>query len=143
MADILAELAAPSVLQVVQPPDGGVAEHVRLLSGGLRDLGWHVEAAAPPGSTVEALGEEGITVHELPMSRAPGPADLRAAVALRALDRRGRYDLVHAHSSKAGALVRLALPRPSRLVYTPNCLPFLGSPGASRVLYRAIEQALV
>ncbi len=137
------ELAERSVLQVVQPPDGGVAEHVRLLSRGLREVGWSVEVAAPPGSTVEALADDGIAVHPLPMRRPPGPADLRAAAALRGLDRRGRYDIVHAHSSKAGALVRLALPRARRLVYTPNCFPFLAGPGPARGLYRAIEQVLV
>lgn len=118
-----------------------MAEHVRRLSEGLAGRGWRVEVAAPPGSAVGALAGHGIAVHELPMRRAPGPADAGAALALRRLDRRGRYDLVHAHSSKAGGLARLALPRARRLVYTPHCFAFLG--GSARALYRALEQALV
>ena len=120
-----------------------MAEHVRRLSRGLSELGWNVEVAAPPGSTVAALADEGIVVHELPLRRGPGPGDVAAAAALRRLDRRGRYDIVHAHSSKAGGLARLALPRARRLVYTPHCFAFLGGPGPTRGLYRAVEQALV
>jgi glycosyltransferase involved in cell wall biosynthesis len=143
MTDIVPELAESSVLQVVQPPDGGVAEQFRRLCRGLPDLGWHVEVAAPPGSTLNALADDGIQVHELPMNRAPGPGDLRAAARLRAVDRRGGFDLVHAHSSKAGGLARLALARGERIVYTPHCFAFLGGPRPARGVYRAIEQALV
>jgi glycosyltransferase involved in cell wall biosynthesis len=133
-----------SVLQVVQPSDGGAPQHVRWLSVGLASLGWRVEVAAPPDSSARApLASAGITVHELPMERAPGPADLAAALQLRSLDRSRRYDVVHAHSSKAGALVRLALARPRRFVYTPHCFAFLAGLGAARNVYRGIEQALV
>jgi glycosyltransferase involved in cell wall biosynthesis len=134
-----------SVLQVVQPPDGGVAEHVLWLASGLVARGWDVAVATGPDSRIaEPLARAGVEVHVLPLRRAPGPGDLAAARALRALDRRLAPDIVHAHSSKAGLLVRGALPRPSRTVYTPNCLAFLTREGRGRqALYRAVEQALV
>lgn len=56
-----------------------------------------------------------------------------------------RADLVHAHSSKAGALARLAaLSTPLKVVYSPRGYSFLrrdvGAP--TRLLYRSLESAL-
>ena len=135
---------APSVLHVLQPPDGGVAEHVLRLAAGLRAQGARVQVATGPDTRIAgALEAAGVPVHLVPMGRAPGVADLRAARALRALDRRVGPDLVHAHSSKAGALVRATLPGRRRLLYTPHCFAFLAGLGRGRAAYRAVEQALV
>ncbi len=133
------------MLQVVQPEDGGVAEHALLLSRELVRRGWGVSAAVPPSSTIaEPLRASGVKVHEVAMGREPGPADMRAVRALRAIDRDERPRLVHAHSSKAGALVRLSLRGRRRLVYTPHCLAFAASFHTTRRLaYRGIEQLLV
>lgn len=123
-----------------------MAEHVLALSVGLMERGWPVEVATPPGSLIAPqLAAAGVQVHEVPMTRAPGRSDLSAARALRRLDAHERYGVVHAHSSKAGALVRGALPRAGRLAYTPHCFAF-ATPGfgpARRVMYTAIEQAFV
>jgi glycosyltransferase involved in cell wall biosynthesis len=129
---------------VLQPPDGGVAEHVLRLAMGLRAQDAWVEVATAPDSRIAGeLQDAGVPVHLLPLGRAPGVADLRAVRALRALDRRVGTELVHAHSSKAGALVRAALPDRRRLVYTPHCFAFLAGLGRGRTVYRAVEQALV
>jgi glycosyltransferase involved in cell wall biosynthesis len=136
------------VLQVYGPLDGGVAEHVLGLSRGLRERGWEVEVAAPAGSpTARVLESEGHRLHPLPFGRAPHPRDLATLRALRAIDRRRGFDVVHAHSSKAGALVRAALPRRERLVYTPHCFAFAAAfgrlGGLQRQSYRAAEQLLL
>jgi glycosyltransferase involved in cell wall biosynthesis len=135
------------VLQVVQPPDGGAARHVLELSLGLAERGWEVEVAASPDCTALAeLRAGGVAVHELDLRRAPGPADVRALRALRALDRARAFGIVHAHSSKAGALVRSALPRARRLVYTPHCFAFTFTAelnALERGAYRAVEQAMI
>jgi len=131
---------------VLQPEDGGVAEHVLLLARGLTRRGFRVEVASSATNVIRpALRRAGITSHAIPIERRPGVADLRAARALRALDRRGRYDLVHAHSSKAGALARIVLSRRRRRVlYTAHGFAFVGRiPRRERLLYRGIEQALV
>ena len=135
----------PRVLEVFAPLDGGVAEHVLRLAEGLAPLGVEAEVAAPRGSEfVPKLRALGLEVHELPFVRAPGPRDAAAARALRALDRHGRFDVVHAHSSKAGALVRAGLPRAGRFVYTPHCFAFSGAfGGAGRALYRGAERLLL
>jgi glycosyltransferase involved in cell wall biosynthesis len=134
------------VLQVLQPPDGGAAEHVFRVVQGISQRGFDVELATGSDSAIAPrLREEGTRVHELPLVRRPGGSDLAAARGLRALDRERRYQLVHAHSAKAGALTRLSLPGRRRLVYTPHCFPFANaSLGAGqRLAYRAVEQALV
>jgi glycosyltransferase involved in cell wall biosynthesis len=125
--------------------------HVLRLSVGLRDLGWDVEVAGPPDSVVwPDLEAAGVPLHPLSIRSEPGVADLpgtvdvRVARALRALDRRSPYDIVHAHSSRAGGLVRAALPDRRRLIYTPNCFAFTtGFSRMRRAVYRGLEQVLV
>lgn len=133
------------MLQVLQPEDGGVAEHVLLLATGLAERGWDVEVASSPTNVVgPALARAGIRSHALTLRRDPSPLDARAARELRLLQRSGGYRLVHAHSSKAGALARAVLPRRATIVYTPHGLAFVGrGQPARRLVYRAAEQALV
>jgi glycosyltransferase involved in cell wall biosynthesis len=134
-----------AVLEVLQPGDGGVAQHVLLLARGLRERGWRVEVAgAPDNRTRPALADAGVPFHELPLVRDPGSGELSAARAQRALDRRGGYGIVHGHSSKAGALTRAVLPGARRrVVYTPHCFAFAAEGYGPKLVYRAIEQALV
>ncbi|MBE2318742.1 glycosyltransferase [Solirubrobacter sp. CPCC 204708] len=136
------------ILHVMQPRDGGVPQLVTNVSGELSARGWEVEVAASeaagPGSPQRArLEAAGARVHALPMTGLIGAGDARAAARLRELDSERRYDVIHAHSSKAGALVRAALPRPERIVYTPHCFAFLAGFGAARAVYWAAEQALL
>ena len=132
---------------MLQPEDGGVAEHVLNLSLGLMERGWEVEVAAPPRCTaLPRLRAADVPVHPLPLVRAPGAVDLRAIRALRALDRVREYDLVHAHSSKAGGIARLALGPARRLLYTPHCFAFTFTSELSvveRAAYWAVEQLLI
>jgi glycosyltransferase involved in cell wall biosynthesis len=72
------------------------------------------------------------------MRRAVGFHDLRDALALRRMLARLQPDIVHAHSSKAGALVRLAvlgLRKRPRVLYSPHAL-------AESKIYLAIERFL-
>ncbi len=85
---------------------------------------------------------ERLRIHRLPMNRAIGPHDIVSGWRLcRALRELGPFDVIHGHSSKAGALTRLAslfLP-PTVVVYTPHAFVTL-APDASRV-YGVIEWA--
>jgi glycosyltransferase involved in cell wall biosynthesis len=94
---------------------------------------------------VDRLRAEGVTVVEVPLRYGLHPlADLRDCGRLVRLIQQGRYDLVHAHSSKAGVLARLAA-RLCRVpvVYTPNAFAFLGAQSRfRRWLYRSVEQWL-
>jgi glycosyltransferase involved in cell wall biosynthesis len=133
------------VLQVFQPEEGGVPEHVTRLAGGLARRGFVVEAAGPAGTPFgRELAEAGVELHRLPLEAYPRPRDLLVGPKLRQLDRERRYVLVHAHSSVAGVLVRSALPRRRRLVYTPHCFAFEAGFGrTTRAGYRALEQVLL
>ena len=136
------------ILHVLEPPDGGAPQHVIHVTTELSARGWEVEVAASeaagPGSAQRTrLEAAGARVHELPMTAVAGPGDARAAARLRELDQERRYDVIHAHSSKAGALVRAALGRHERIVYTPHCFAFLAGLGPARSVYWAAEQALL
>lgn len=83
--------------------------------------------------------------HRVDMTRAPGPRDVVAWLGLRRVLRRlGPFDIIHAHSSKAGALTRL-LPRCyGAKVYTPHAFRTMDPDcrGAARMVFGGIEGAL-
>lgn len=86
-----------------------------------------------------------LAVEALPMRRAVGPWDIAAARALRRIiDRLGPFDVIHGHSSKAGALARLVAPRGAARVYTPHAFrtmdPTTGR--LSRLVYGGVETLL-
>ncbi len=93
----------------------GVPRHVLELAAGLDRDRFSVDVAAGRGEPGEGtLWPEAATRGLRPMlvpalQRAVSPsADARALVSLYALMRRGRYQIVHTHISKAGVLGRLA-----------------------------------
>jgi glycosyltransferase involved in cell wall biosynthesis len=145
------------ILLLHQPVDGGVGRHVRDLFEGLSDLDHEVLLAGPaipqatiaqPASVAPGLLADPRRAHrQVGLGRAIAPrADLRAVGAyVRLLDRE-RPELVHAHSSKAGAVARLGrLVRPRvPVVYTPHGFAFAGSFEREweRVLYREVERSL-
>src|SRR3954454_24952375 len=93
------------VLEVFQPPDGGAAEHVRLLTLGLLEHGHAVTVAGPPDAAPrEGLEAAGATYAPLPLvgdMLAPGQ-DRAARRGLGELLAARPFDLVHAHAQKAG-----------------------------------------
>lgn len=135
----------PSCLLAFEPPDGGVAEHVLRLALALPAHGWEPAMVGPSASQIyPTLREAGIPVARLPLWAGFGHprADLLAARSLNRVVRRGRFDLVHLHSPKAGALGRV-LPRGARnVVYTPHLFGFEGPPGLRRPVSRVLERAL-
>lgn len=139
------------LLEVLEPSGGGSGRHFLDLCRGMHARGHHVEAIYSPLRAEDGFARElraiGLpAVHMVDMHRAPGPSDLAA---FRAIDRiireAGPFDVIHGHSSKAGALTRLRLPgRHVPRVYTPHAFrtmdPTLGRGGRS--IYGAIESAL-
>jgi len=100
-----------------------------------------VRAEPPFTDAVAAIGDS-LRVRTLAMRRAVGAHDALACVELwRTLRSLGPFDVIHAHSSKAGALTRVAgifLGKPV-IVYTPHAFVTL-SPDASAI-YGVIEWA--
>jgi glycosyltransferase involved in cell wall biosynthesis len=124
-----------------------VAVNVAQLAVGLGSRGWDVEVAGPPESVIHpALAAAGVAIHRLPFTRGFGDpvGDARTALALRQVVARGGFDLVHAHSSKAGLLARpVAATLRVPTVYTPHCYGFLmEGRGAEGAVAKVVERAL-
>jgi glycosyltransferase involved in cell wall biosynthesis len=132
------------VLICHQPVDGGVGRHIRDLANGLAQRDWEVILCAP--EPLSGL-EQPTTYVQLDLRRAISPrGDLAAAARLAGIVRELRPDVVHAHSSKAGAVARLARAGHPRvpLVYTPHGYAFAGyfSRRGERAAYRGVERLL-
>jgi glycosyltransferase involved in cell wall biosynthesis len=142
-------------MMVVEATAGGTWRHVLDVAAGChrRGIVVHVVCAArrePASRTaMAALRARGVDVIEIDMRRAIHPLDDASAVThLRQLIDRVSPDVLHLHSSKAGALGRVAVAglggaRPY-VVYTPHAYAFLTQPGGLlRRLYWCAERALL
>jgi glycosyltransferase involved in cell wall biosynthesis len=94
-----------------------------------------------PADLAEAAGVELVP---LPWSRRSPAAQISVGRALRRLVRERRPDIVHLHSSFAGAVGALAIPRGVPLIYTPHGLAFART-GVARPLSAVVRgvEALV
>lgn len=142
------------VLHVIEATIGGTRRHVVDACRGLLRRGVRVSLVASAlreprfRDDLRQLASEGVEVRELPMVRAIRPAsDLPQTLELRRILRELRPDIVHTHSSKAGAIGRLASWScgVGARVHTPHTFAFLFgamfSP-MSRSLFRAVEKEL-
>lgn len=133
------ETPAPRILHVITRLDaGGSATNTLLtvarLSGAFRQTLIYGRTRQLPRLTSELRGHaEILELPELVREAAP-VRDLAALLKLYRFIRRGRFDLVHTHTSKAGILGRVAarLARVPRIVHTPHGHIFWGYAGKVR-----------
>jgi glycosyltransferase involved in cell wall biosynthesis len=135
-------------MEVLEATAGGTRRHLRdlvhhldrqrfdltLVVSTLRDPDFHRDIAL--------FHMEGVRVEILQMNRhITVGGDIRAVVEMSNLFRQYKPDVIHAHSSKAGMVARLAARRSGRIpvVYTPHALAFL-SDSIFRKLYLALER---
>jgi|GEM_PF-64868 len=118
-----------SVLQVVEPGNGGVFRHVEglvnfLLASGVRvHLAYSDRRGSRPLVTLaEKVRRSGGEVVNLRVLNAPHPRDAIALIKLRRFINRVKPQVVHGHSSKAGVLSRMAarFGFGRAIVYTPH-----------------------
>lgn len=132
------------VLLCHQPTDGGVGRHIGDLIEGLTQAGHEVSVCSP---ALPAASRGGVRHFSLDMRRAIAPrSDLAALARFVRIVRELRPQLIHAHSSKAGAIARaarLACPRVP-VLYSPHGYAFAGyfSSSAERLVYKAMELAM-
>lgn len=134
------------VLIVGQPVDGGVAVAVAQLAAAGVAAGHEVTVACPDpqlgnlADRIVAAGARHVAVFG--RSRLPSVRDLRDLLVLRRLAK--DHDVVHLHSSKAGAVGRLATrtlrTRPP-IAFTPHAWSWLVG-GKTAGLFRLVERAL-
>lgn len=147
-----AEPARPwRVLMVTEAAGAGVGRHFLDLAKGLASRGVNVEGVYASGRIDEQFSARLATgeyppMTELDMRRSVGLHDLRSARALAIyIEKHGPYDLIHAHSSKAGAIVRWAVWRhKTPVVYTPHAFITLDPDLAStkRLIFGFAERML-
>jgi glycosyltransferase involved in cell wall biosynthesis len=141
-----------TVLVVVEPGLDGVFRHVEGLVDYLLRQGSRVHLAFSSRRSgramlqlVERVRESGGDVMDLRVSNIPQPADAWALLRLSAMIRRVRPDVIHAHSSKAGALTRFAacLHRTPLCLYTPHAYYGMAKPAWLRVwFFNQVEKVL-
>jgi len=141
------------ILEVVEACGAGVGRHVRGLCHDLIALNHQLTVAYAPHRADEMFKEfisdyrDRIHFVQLKVGRGISPvSDLRAIIRLlRLIKGEGPFDIIHGHSSKGGALARIAgrcIGTPT--VYTPNGL-IMASLEISRVeanVYTLIEYIL-
>ena len=141
------------IVLVCEAAGGGVGKHVLDLAESLPSRGFdvlvvHSARRAEPqfSARVAQHTRHGYRVTTVDVDRAPGPRDVAGVLQLRRAVREfGGADVLHGHSSKGGALARLARWGCARRVfYTPNAFyaqaPSL--PSSLRRLYGLAERAL-
>lgn len=141
-----------NILQVVEPGRDGVFRHVEDLIHFLTRPGHTVSLAYSDRRAcdqlpklVEWVRAHGGAVLNLSVGNAPEPGDLGALVALGRFIRERKFQVIHAHSSKAGGLSRLLAPlcRKPEFFYTPHAYFAMdGRRGPKPAIYNAIERAL-
>jgi glycosyltransferase involved in cell wall biosynthesis len=160
-----AAAARRRALMVVESCGGGTGRHVADLSRGLVARGWEVHLLFSLGRVDNLFldrlaGLDGVRCKPLPMRRGVHPSDLSVVrKARRYLRDEGPFHVVHGHSSKGGAVARLAavgtgvpcfythhgfgaddptMPRPKRLFYL--AVERLLCPATSRVIAVSPEE---
>ena len=139
------------IAQILEAAGGGTGRHVTDLTAGLIGGGHRVTVIYSPLRAernfldrLQPIG--GATTLVIPLERQIGLHDWRHLEELRRrLLEHGPFDILHGHSSKAGALVRL-LPAsvPGARAYTPHAIRTMDPtlPRTHRALYAAMEKML-
>lgn len=139
------------ILHVIATPGHGSGRQVINLAENMRDMG-HELHIIYSGTRISSDfrrqldGLSNVQRCEVAMLRDPHPTDLKSALQIRSyIYRKGPFDVVHGHSSKAGALARLAATGAGAVrVYTPHAFvtmdPLLQ--GHRRRVYGRVEQIL-
>jgi glycosyltransferase involved in cell wall biosynthesis len=125
---------------------GGAQKYAALLAGALGaqcDVTVAAGGSGPLRAEVEAAGAAYVELRHMTRRLRPW-RDVRALAELYALMRHVRPDVVHANSSKAGALGRLAawLAGVPVRIFTAHGWAFSAARGPTAVSYRAVERAL-
>ncbi|MCP3914036.1 MAG: glycosyltransferase family 4 protein [bacterium] len=134
------------VLLVTEASAAGVGRHVVDLAHGLLERGCEVHLVYSPlrmdGPFRTGIAElEDLRASPLTMHRAPRPADLGAMRRYRRFVNGPAFDVVHAHSSKAGLIVRSAGGHGNaRVLYTPHCI-YTMNPDAGKMMSHATRAA--
>ena len=139
------------VLLILENAGAGSGRHVLDLARGLTARGSEVtllfsRSRLEGWFEAELATLPQVVTKTLPMRPGLGLRDLGCIASVRRFIREnGPFDVIHGHSSKGGALARLAAPRlPGAVVYTPHAFYTLGAPRRSLKggFYATLERIL-
>ncbi|MDR2138231.1 MAG: glycosyltransferase [Tannerella sp.] len=135
------------LLYALESVGGGTLKHVTGLNQDEFDITVVLPDEAYEADTQAAvllMRLNGIRVDTVFMPGHVSLKDVRALFGICSYLRKKRFDMIHAHSFKAGALFRMAacLVHVPVMVYTPHCFYFQACTGYKRQLYTGIERAL-
>jgi hypothetical protein len=141
------------IVHVLEGFAGGAATYINNTLIRLKDRGFDVTFIcsldrAEDGSKeqIENLRSSGVKIHIIDMRREIKIiADVRAFVAILKIFRKHRFDIVHSHCSKAGALSRVAalITGIKVRIHSPHCFAFIRCGGFfGRQLYLVLEKIL-
>jgi glycosyltransferase involved in cell wall biosynthesis len=139
----------PKVLQVVEPGCDGVFRHVEGLVDYLlsKDIPVGLAYSDVRGSDrlkdlVSRVLASGGEVVNLRVSNAPSPEDIPALIRLLKCQGSRKYNVIHAHSSKAGILGKvLSIVSRTPCFYTPNAYYGMGrDAGLKTAVFNSIER---
>ena len=140
-----------NILLVIETGGAGSGRHVVDLATKFSESG-HRVSVIYSALRAESWFEEAlstlplVTVYRQAMRRAPHISDITSVWNIRRILRsKGPFDIIHGHSSKAGALSRLAAFGTScPAVYTPHAFATMnqGSPAIMRYIYGRVEKWL-
>lgn len=138
------------ILLVCESFTGGCKRHIVDILNAVGGKGFDIVLAysdvREPGCEKDLPRIDNLTTTRIRMLRRPAPlSDFIAVIKLFRIIRRGRFDIVHLHSSKAGFLGRIAAAAARKfgadpkVLYTPHGLSFQVG-GLRGRLYRAAEK---
>lgn len=139
------------ILYGLEATEGGAALHVSLLGQGMQKADFEVTLIHSDnremafGRFAEELKSARVNLIKIPMVRSVNLLkDLKAFLTVLKHLKENRYDIVHAHSSKAGMLFRVAawIRHVPVIVYTPHTFHFQGKRGLAHRFFRFTEKIL-
>ncbi|QZY55342.1 glycosyltransferase family 4 protein [Crassaminicella profunda] len=134
------------ILHITQGTIGGTLEYLKLLLIRLNKKGIHSQLICPSyGPMKKDIENLGIKVYEVDMKREISLfADIKSMIYILKIIKTQNYDIVHLHSSKAGALGRIiCFFHKIPCVYTPHGWAFnIKTSRAKQLIYANIEKFL-
>jgi len=130
------------ILHVAQPVGGGVPKYIQMLLKYLNKECFENIIVCSYESKREDYGESILGFEQVAMGREISFCDLKAVKNIRKIIKKYKPDIVYAHSSKGGAIARLAnIGLKSKCIYNPHGWAFnMRCSEKKQKLYRVIEK---
>ena len=138
------------ILYALESAGGGTLKHVVYLATRLDKNKFDITIVLPDENyeqdtptAILLLKQSGVQIDIIPMTKRLSPfSNIYALPKICSYLRTRQFDIVHAHSSKAGVLFRLAAKwtRMPVVIYTPHCFHFTAHSGIKRWFFAEIER---